>query len=166
MSLVTAQRYVARIEDVDVDDLVRAGVRLVLVDRDNTCVPRDSDAAPQSVVAWCDLAREAGLDLCLISNNVHTSLLFETAEQLGCDVITHAFKPSPHSLLQALKRYGVTRDQCVMIGDQIFTDVMAGNFARVPTILVHPQCPEDLWYAVPFRKFEAWLLRDHPFEGE
>lgn len=166
MAIITAQRYVARIEAVDIDDLVRSGVKLVLVDRDNTCVPRDSDAAPESVVAWFERAHEAGLSLCLVSNNVHSTLLFETARQLGCDVMTHAFKPSPHALLLALKRYGVTRDQCVMIGDQIFTDVMAGNFARIPTILVHPQCPEDLWYAVPFRKYEAWLLRNHRFEGE
>ena len=166
MALLSAARYVARVEDVDIDGLVSAGVRLVLVDRDNTCVPRDSKKAPHSVVDWFARAREAGLTLCLVSNNIHSTQLAATAAELGCDVITHAFKPSPHALLLALRRYGVTRSQCVMIGDQIFTDVIAGNLARIPTILVHPQCEEDLWYAVPFRRLETWLVRNKHFEGE
>ena len=51
MALITAKRYAARIEDVAIDGLLRAGVRLVLVDRDNTCVPRDSKKAPHSVTS-------------------------------------------------------------------------------------------------------------------
>ena len=166
MALLSAARYVARVEDVDIDGLVSAGVRLVLVDRDNTCVPRDSRTAPESVVAWFSRAREAGLRLCLVSNNIHSTQLAATAAELGCDVITHAFKPSPHALLLALRRYGVSRRECVMIGDQVFTDVIAGSLARIPTILVHPQCSEDLWYAVPFRKLESWMVRNRHFEGE
>ena len=166
MGLLSAARYVARIEDVDIDALVRGGVRLVLVDRDNTCVPRDSHVAPPAVVEWFARAREAGLALCLVSNNVHSTQLAATAAELGCDVMTHAFKPSPHALFLALWRYRVARWQCVMIGDQIFTDVIAGNLARIPTILVHPQCDEDLWYAVPFRRLESWMVRNKHFEGE
>ena len=51
-------------------------------------------------------------------------------------------------------------------GDQVFTDVAAGNLAGVRTVLVRPQSRRDLWYTQIFRVFELLALRNHPFEGE
>ena len=81
MGLFRATRYVASLPLVDVDGLVAQGVRLVLLDRDNTCVPRDAKAAPAEVAAWLVRAREAGLELCLVSNNFHTSHVSRTARE-------------------------------------------------------------------------------------
>ena len=83
MGLFRATRYVASLPLVSVEGLVRDGVRLVLLDRDNTCVPRDARVAPDAVTAWLDRAREAGLELCLVSNNFHTSHVSRTARELG-----------------------------------------------------------------------------------
>ena len=47
-----ATRYVASVDQIDVGGLKDAGIRCVLVDRDNTLVPRDSKVAPQEVMAW------------------------------------------------------------------------------------------------------------------
>ena len=49
---------------------------------------------------------------------------------------------------------GVEAREAVLIGDQVFTDVMAGNLAGVRTILVEPQSTSDLWYTHIFRVFE------------
>ena len=51
MALVTAWRYVARVELVDLDELVALGIRCLLLDRDNTIVPRDTKRAPEAVRA-------------------------------------------------------------------------------------------------------------------
>ena len=80
MGIFRATRYVASLPLVDVQVLVDEGVRLVLLDRDNTCVPRDAQAAPAEVVAWLDAARAAGLSLCLVSNNFHSSQVGRTAQ--------------------------------------------------------------------------------------
>ena len=61
MGLLRAWRYVSALPLVDVDELVREGVELVLLDRDNTCVPRDAREAPAEVTAWLGRARAAGL---------------------------------------------------------------------------------------------------------
>ena len=39
---------------------------------------------------------------------------------------------------KALKKLGTARARTAVVGDQIFTDVMGGNFAGMPTILVEP----------------------------
>lgn len=161
-----ATRYVASLPLVDIDELVGEGVRLVLLDRDNTCVPRDASSAPAEVVAWLDCARAAGLELCLVSNNFHSREVRATADELGMDVVDHAMKPAPFALAKAMRMKGFSPDQTVMVGDQVFTDVCAGNLAGVRTVLVRPQSRSDLWYTHVFRVFERLALRGVTFLGE
>ena len=166
MGLTRATRYVASLPQVSVEDLVASGVRLVLLDRDNTCVPRDAKAAPPEVRAWLGRARAAGLGLCLVSNNFHSSQVGTTARELGVEVVDHAMKPAPFALRRAMRLMGAVPGETVMIGDQVFTDVVAGNLAGVRTVLVRPQSTSDLWYTHVFRVFERLALRGVSFEGE
>ena len=151
---------------VDAEALAAEGVRLVLLDRDNTCVPRDASEPPAEVMAWLARARAAGLTVCLVSNNFHSSQVGATARLMGCEVVDHAMKPAPFALRRAMRMHAVMPGEAVMIGDQVFTDVVAGNLARVRTVLVRPQSRSDLWYTHVFRVFERLALRGVTFEGE
>lgn len=166
MALFFPTRYVASLDRVSVRDLVGQGVRCVLLDRDNTCVPRDTKAAPPEVVAWLDEVHAAGIRTCMVSNNFHSGEAEQSAAELGCDVVHHAMKPAPFAIWAALAKEGVPAEQAVLIGDQMLTDVAAGNLAGVPTILVRPQSRTDMWYTYAFRAVEHFLLKGHTFEGE
>lgn len=157
-----AWRHAPSLPDVDLDALADLGIRCVLLDRDNTCVPRDTRVAPPEVMAWLESARERGMSLCLVTNNFHTAQIVSSARELGCDVVHHAMKPAPFALSHALVRAGVPAEQAVLIGDQVFTDVAAGNLAGVRTILVRPQSTTDLWYTHVFRLFEGPFLEGEP----
>ena len=122
MSLFKATRYVASVPLIDLDELVEKGVRCILIDRDNTLVPRDTKVAPRECVEWLDRARGLGIKVCIVSNNFH--------------------------------------------GDQVFTDLGAGNLAGCATFLVRPQSRVDLFYTQLFRVFENLALRGVTFEGE
>ncbi len=63
-------------------------------------------------------------------------------------------KPAPFALWAACGTMGVPVEQTVLVGDQVFTDVMAANLAGVRPILVDPQSTEELWYTRVFRLFE------------
>lgn len=154
MSLVRPWRRERAITDVDVDELAASGVRCVLFDRDNTVVPRDTGVAPESVMDWICRVCEAGIALCMVSNNFHSQQVEASAAELGCAVVHHAMKPAPFAVRRALALVGVDASEAVLIGDQVFTDVMAGNLAGVRTILVEPQSTSDLWYTHIFRVFE------------
>ena len=65
-----------------------------------------------------------------------------------------------------MRAAGVGPEATVMIGDQVFTDVVAGNLAGVRTILVRPQSRSDLWYTHIFRIFERLALLGVTFDGE
>ena len=61
---------------------------------------------------------------------------------------------------------GVSAEETVLIGDQVYTDVVAGNLAGVRTVLVRPQSTRDLWYTHILRIGERMILRGRTFEGE
>lgn len=164
MGLLRATDYVERVELIDPERLAADGIRALLLDRDNTCVPRDAHEAPASVAAWLDDVRAHGIATCLVSNNTHVSHVERSAAELGCDYVAASFKPLPFAVWRALARLGVPREQACLVGDQLFTDVAAGNAAGVRTILVRPQCDEDLWYTnLLFRVPERALLRNVTF---
>ena len=164
MSLFKPARYVASVDKIDLDALEAAGKRCVLLDRDNTLVPRDTHRVPDAVRAWLDEARARGFKLMLVSNNWHRDQVSASAAELGMDFISHAMKPAPFAIGRALKRLGVPRSAAVMVGDQLFTDVAGGNLAGVDAILVRPQATKDLWYTQIFRIFERRALKGVTFE--
>lgn len=166
MSLFEASRYVARIELIDLAALRDAGVRFLLIDRDNTCMARSTMRVEAPVCAWFEQAHALGFSTCLVSNNFHGKDVEETAGTLGSSVVHHAMKPAPFALTHALAREGFAASEAVLIGDQIFTDVVAGNLAHIPVILVHPLSTADLWYTQILRLIERPLLKGHIFEGD
>ena len=140
MSWFSPARYVSSVERIDLDALWASGKRAILLDRDNTLVPRDRKDAPASVAAWLDHARELGFELKM-------------------DYISFACKPLPYAITAGMRRLGAKPEEAVMIGDQLYTDVWGGNFAGIDTILVKPQTTVDLWYTQIFRIFERRALR-------
>lgn len=158
MSKLSPTRYVARVETINLDELWASGKRALLFDRDNTLVPRDRTTVPASVLEWMNHARELGFKLIMVSNNWHKDHVARSSRELGMDYIYFACKPFPFAIDAGLKRLGASKEESVMIGDQLYTDVWAGNFAGVDTILVKPQTHVDLWYTQIFRIFERRAL--------
>lgn len=166
MALVSAWRYVASVDLIDLDELWSMGIRCLLLDRDNTIVPRNTKRAPESVRAWIARAHELGFAVCFVSNNFHSKQVEANAAEFDAGCVDHAMKPFPFAVHRALKKMGYTATQTVMIGDQVYTDICAGNLAGVRTILVRPQCRRELWYTYIFRAFEGIVLHGKHFEGE
>lgn len=165
MRLFSPCRYVASVPLLDPAELWAQGKRALLVDRDNTLVPRDASRAPEDVKAWLDSARDHGFALCMISNNWHRAEVARSASELGIDsFIAFACKPLPCALRRACTKLGVAPRDAVLIGDQLYTDVWSANLAGIDSILVRPQTSADLWYTQVFRVFERRALRDLPCE--
>ena len=165
MSFLSPTRYVSRVERIDLDALWASGKRAIMLDRDNTLVPRDRKAAPDSVAAWLSHAHELGFSLYIVSNNWHRDQVQRSADELKIEhIIAFACKPLPFAIHSAMKTMGVDPHEAVMVGDQLYTDVWAGNFAGVDSILVKPQTHVDLWYTQIFRIFERRALKGVPCE--
>ena len=121
MRIFSPKRYVASVDRIDLDTLWADGKRAILLDRDNTLVPRDTEQVPAAVSAWLEAAHAKGFKLCMVSNNWHRDQVMASARELGLEAISHAMKPAPFALKAGLKRLGATADEAVLIGDQLYT---------------------------------------------
>ncbi|MDR7556499.1 MAG: YqeG family HAD IIIA-type phosphatase [Armatimonadota bacterium] len=138
--------------------LLRAwGIDAVMLDLDNTLVPWGADAPPPDVVAWLATLRQAGIAACLVSNSL-SGRVRRAARLLGLPVAAGRFKPSAAKLRRALAIMGTAPARTAMVGDQLFTDVLAGNRLGVPTILVAPLSPREPWRVRLVRALERRVL--------
>jgi hypothetical protein len=114
------------------------GVTAVLSDLDNTLAGYRDDAPDKAVAAWLQSLADAGIPLLIVSN-AKDKRVGAFCNPLGLPYIASARKPCGSALPAALKQLDVSPDDAVMLGDQFFTDVLAGNRAGVQVILVPPR---------------------------
>ena len=158
MPFFRPDEFLTSVTKVDLDGLWERGVRCLLLDLDNTLLPRDTGVVPDDVRAWLDAARDRGFALHLVSNNWH-STVFAEAEALGLPIIHKSMKPFPAAYIVARRRMGVTRRQAVAIGDQLMTDVLGAHLSGMKAILLLPQATKDLKHTLLLRRIERLILR-------
>jgi HAD superfamily phosphatase (TIGR01668 family) len=157
-SLFAPGAYVTSVHAIDLDALKRDGVRVLLLDLDNTLLPRDTNVVPDELKAWAAGLRDRGLAVCLVSNNWHERVRTIAAD-LGFDLVDHAIKPLPFAFLAALSRAHARRSEAVVVGDQLFTDILGGRLLGMRTVLVSPLSETDLPHTLLLRRLEAFVLR-------
>lgn len=139
MSLSPIPRGVySSVTDIDPKALAAKGIRLVLVDLDNTLVPYKVTQPPPELIAWKKALEQNGVALFLLSNSRKPGRAKAFAEQLGIPCQGHSGKPKKAGYLKAMERMGCAPEQTVMVGDQIFTDTLGANNAGVTPLLVEP----------------------------
>lgn len=114
------------------------GIRLLLLDFDNTIVPYTTVEPDDAVTAWFSAIREAGIRVMVVSNSRKSRRVPEFCEKRDIPWIIKAGKPSPRGLLRAMAQMDCTPQETAMVGDQTFTDVLAANAAGVTSVLVRP----------------------------
>jgi HAD superfamily phosphatase (TIGR01668 family) len=149
---------VPTVYDIDLAALHAQGIRGLILDLDNTIVPWGSRQPGPQLPGWIAAAREAGLRLCIVSNNMG-SRVEALATMLGLPVVTGALKPRRKALRRALTVMGTTADATALVGDQVFTDILGGNRLGLHTILVRPQGRREFLLTRFVRIIERALLR-------
>ena len=134
-------------------ELAGNGITTALLDFDNTLGP-DHATEPEEYSYKCvKMIEETGIRCCLVSN-AKSGRSAKIAEMLGIPVVTYANKPGTSGILRAIELMKSDKKQCVMVGDQVFTDVIAGNRASVRTFMVEKLHKHEIWYVMLKRPFE------------
>lgn len=143
---------------VDPNELVARGKRLLLLDVDNTLVGWKGREVPPDVARWVRAVLQAGLDVCVVSNTKRPRRLKELCSSLGVPFIRDRFKPSRRMFLQAMERYGASPDESIMVGDQLFTDVLGARRAGIEAIWVR-QVSEREFFGTKISRMGERVLR-------
>jgi HAD superfamily phosphatase (TIGR01668 family) len=157
MAVLAPDYYLRSVHDIDLAALEASGIDTLLVDLDNTLLPRDTNVVPEELRTWAQGLASRGFTVCMVSNNWHERVS-TVAGDLRIPLVAKAVKPLPFAFLVALKRVGSTRKRAVVVGDQLFTDVLGGKLLGMATIMVLPLSATDLPHTLLLRRIERLVL--------
>jgi HAD superfamily phosphatase (TIGR01668 family) len=150
------------ISTVDFANYFSRGFRLVLLDLDNTLSPHGSIQPDPIACQAVENIRAAGLLPALVTNaRKERSIAFATL--LEIPVVAFAGKPFVRKINQFIQKSGYTPNQTLLIGDQIFTDILAAKRAGLHAVLVQPLNKEEAINIRMKRWFEKPFLRGIKF---
>lgn len=130
------------------------GIRYAILDIDNTLVAYTSPLPDERALGFLGRLGRLGIKYCFVSNN-HAERVAAFCEGLGTFYIANSRKPLIYNLKRAMRRLGAQKNNTVLIGDQIFTDVYAANRAGLYSVMVDPIEPKE----TPFFGFKRAMER-------
>jgi len=109
------------------------------------------------LIEWFEQMKAHGISITVVSNN-NEKRVKSFCEPLNLSFIYRAKKPMGNAFRQALKQMALQKQEVVVIGDQLLTDVFGGNRSRIHTILVVPVAQSDGFFTKFNRMVERRLL--------
>ncbi len=139
------------------DILQHHNLKGLVLDVDETLVPMNSAHASEELRQWIQEIQPQ-VSLWLVSNNLSQVRISRIAKSLNLPYILGARKPSRRKLRQAVQAMEIPVEQVAMVGDRLFTDVLAGNRLGMFTVLVEPMVdPAKVARRHPVRTIEVWI---------
>ncbi|WP_125769941.1 YqeG family HAD IIIA-type phosphatase [Companilactobacillus furfuricola] len=147
-----------RITDIEPADLKALNITTIMTDLDNTILPWNSSEYTLSLRKWLNIMKMANIEVLVVSNNSYKRIEKAVAD-LEIGIVARAKKPLPFEIMKYLKDNNINKDEILFVGDQIFTDVLAGSLSGVKTVLVKPIVNTDAKKTRVNRFFERPLLK-------
>ena len=130
--------------DITPELLLQRGIRLLMLDFDNTIVPYTTNEPSEKVASWLRAMAASDIQICVVSNSKRDRVKI-FCEKYGIPCITHAKKPFSKGICACLDQFLIPAHQAALVGDQIYTDVLGGNCAGVTSVLVKAIHNHNFW---------------------
>ena len=135
-------QHVKSILDIHPKDLQEKGIKGIITDLDNTLVEWDRPNATPRVIEWFEEMKKNQIKVTIVSNN-NEKRVKSFSDPLDIPFIFRAKKPLSLAFHRAAKQMNIKKEETVVIGDQLLTDVLGGNRGGFHTILVVPVAQTD-----------------------
>lgn len=156
--------YVKSVFDISPKALKESGIKGIITDLDNTLVEWDRPNATPQLLEWFKEVKDQGMKITIVSNNNERRVkAFSDPHQIP--FIYRAKKPMGNAFLKAVKNMNLKKEEVVVIGDQLLTDVLGGNRSGFHTILVVPVASTDGLFTKINRKIERKIMENLKRKG-
>ncbi len=132
------------------------GFMKVVVDIDNTLLPRDKNVVGPRAMTWIRQMRQQGINVALISNNGGKRVI-AIIHQTGVGAGMRAAKPLPFSYKRIVKAMG--GGKILFVGDQLLTDVLGAKISGQKVVLVESLGGKEHFITRCTRKLENILRK-------
>ena len=130
--------------DITPELLKQRGIRLLMLDFDNTIVPYTTSVPAEQMDRWLRDMLKTDITVCVVSNS-RKARVQVFCKKYGMPCITHARKPFSKGIKECLAKFQIPGSQAALVGDQIFTDTLGANCAGVQSILVKAIDNHNFW---------------------
>ncbi|MFC1616914.1 YqeG family HAD IIIA-type phosphatase [Candidatus Margulisiibacteriota bacterium] len=149
-----------KVEDIHLEGLYHEGYRSLLLDIDNTILSRSERNITLEKMNWINKCKTVGFDIYLVSNNSSSKRVRRVSEQINVyEGLYFSCKPMVLGILDLADVYNINLKKTVIIGDQLFTDVIAGNWLGAYTCLVDPMDKKLSIIKTVQREVELFFLK-------
>lgn len=123
---------------------LKNNIKCVLSDLDNTLDAFDILNPSNRVIELKKRLDSLGIELVIVSNNneKHKGIY---CKNLGIKGIFSCRKPFSKKILNFINELGYKKDEVVLIGDQLLTDVRCGKNGNIKVCLTEPIVKKDQW---------------------
>lgn len=158
MSIYKADMYAKTIEKINYKKLKKIGIKVLIFDLDNTLAFIDNNYPSEKVKKLIKTLKK-DFDIYILSNNINKKRVASFAGVIEVDYIYGAIKPSSFGLKKIRRKKNYAKSEMAIIGDQIMTDVLAGNRYGIHTVLVEALAVKDLKITALNRLFERQKIK-------
>ena len=130
--------------DITPDILEERGIRLLMLDFDNTIVPYTTSTPEPLMEQWLLDMKQTDIQICVVSNSKKDRVKI-FCNNYGIPCITHANKPFTKGIRECLVKFDIPASEAAIVGDQIYTDTLGGDLSGITPILVNAIDNHNFW---------------------
>ncbi|HKL72671.1 MAG TPA: YqeG family HAD IIIA-type phosphatase [Candidatus Onthovivens sp.] len=143
---------------IDIQFYINNNFRFVFSDLDNTLNSFDSQLPDKRVIELTKALHDNGIELIIISNNSYARVK-KYSEQLNVRFISRAFKPYTKKINNFIKTNNIDKNNAIIIGDQLLTDIKCANSAKIISVLTEDLVEKNSWISFFNKTIEKKLLK-------
>lgn len=145
------------LQEIPLGSLKAQGISGIIIDLDNTLTNWNCTDITEDVYEWLKTWENRGFKFCIVSNN-SAQRIEATLKKHRIPYVPNAFKPSKKAFQKAMQILNTLPNNTVVIGDQLFTDILGGKRLGLMTILVKPRSKREFLGTKIMRKLEKVIL--------
>lgn len=130
------------IYEIDISFFQKLNIKYVLSDLDNTLDSYKQKVPLAEAKELKENLKKNGIEMIIVSNN-HGERVKKYSEELGVRCFHSLAKPFAIRLKKILKKLSINKDEVILIGDQIVTDISCANGAKIKSVLTEKLVKED-----------------------
>lgn len=155
--MITPTFVAKNIFEVNPDFYKKINVKYLLIDLDNTLDPYNVYTPSKRVVELINNLKENGLIPIITSNN-SKKRLNKYCKDLNINFLYYSMKPYAFRVKKLLKKMNIKLDDCIMLGDQLYTDIKFANRLKIKSILFE-RLSEEESIVTKFNRYKDIKLR-------
>ncbi|MCC8098426.1 MAG: YqeG family HAD IIIA-type phosphatase [Eubacterium sp.] len=156
-NLLFPKEYLNSVYELTPGRLKALKIKTVIFDIDNTLVPYFVKKPTKEVLDYFDSLKASGIGIAVLSNS-KSKRAEEFCRGLKIPFVSGAKKPLNKGLKKLMRELSLKPEEVLIIGDQIFTDVLLGNLNGIYSVLVKKVDKKDELITAVKRPLEKIVL--------